>query len=204
MSFGTIEAVPVAAETFQSRWNVTVNNYTLTAIDGNGNPVTKEADLETLLVSISTNRATTIELEIKPLSTQVNDRNTRLTTLTNALSTLTGQQALFDSDDPGGTWSHTKDNSVKLTQDSIDIINELARAAGQSSDLVGQDGYVTKSQCEQAIQLVKAEMDKLNNESSSDMTRLQSLVDKRDESYSTASSLMSSVSDTRGNAIRNM
>ena len=36
------------------------------------------------------------------------------------------------------------------------------------------------------------------------MTRLQSLVDKRDESYSTATSLMQEVGDTRANTIKNM
>jgi hypothetical protein len=42
------------------------------------------------------------------------------------------------------------------------------------------------------------------NEAQTDMTRLQSLVDRRDESYSTATNLMTSISDTRSNVIRNM
>ena len=36
------------------------------------------------------------------------------------------------------------------------------------------------------------------------MTRLQSLVDRRDESFTTATTLMTNVSDTRDNAIKNM
>jgi hypothetical protein len=36
------------------------------------------------------------------------------------------------------------------------------------------------------------------------MSRLQSLVDRRDESYSTATNLMTHVSDTRSNLIRNL
>jgi hypothetical protein len=36
------------------------------------------------------------------------------------------------------------------------------------------------------------------------MSRLQSLVDRRDESYSTATNLMTAVSDTRANLIRNL
>lgn len=203
MSLGTIDPVPVAAETFQSRWNVSVSNYKITSVDAGGARTEKEVDFESLLVYVSTNRATTIEQEIQPVSTQVQYRNARLTKLTDALTTLTGMQALFSSDDSGGTSSRDKDSSVVLTPESQSIINELSRAANQP-DLVGNTGYATKSQVEQAVQLVKSEMDRLNNESSSDMTRLQSLVDKRDESFSTASSLMSSVSDTRGNAIRNM
>ena len=36
------------------------------------------------------------------------------------------------------------------------------------------------------------------------MSRLQSLVDRRDESYSTATNLMTNISDTRSNLIRNL
>ena len=36
------------------------------------------------------------------------------------------------------------------------------------------------------------------------MSRLQSLVDRRDESYSTATNLMTAISDTRSNLIRNL
>ncbi|MDO5320279.1 MAG: hypothetical protein Q4G65_16755 [bacterium] len=38
------------------------------------------------------------------------------------------------------------------------------------------NGIVTKANCEIAIQLVKAEMDKLNNDSQSNPGRLQPLV----------------------------
>ena len=52
--------------------------------------------------------------------------------------------------------------------------------------------------------MVKSEIDGLNNKSQTDMSRLQSLVDRRDESYSTATNLMTNVSDTRSNLIRNL
>jgi hypothetical protein len=54
------------------------------------------------------------------------------------------------------------------------------------------------------IQALKSMIDSRNNKAQTDMTRLQQLVDRRDESFSTASSLMTSVSDTRGNLIRNL
>ena len=52
--------------------------------------------------------------------------------------------------------------------------------------------------------MLKTMIDSRNNESQTDMSRLQSLVDRRDESYSTATNLMSAVSDTRSNLIRNL
>jgi hypothetical protein len=63
---------------------------------------------------------------------------------------------------------------------------------------------MNKKTLEGMLSLVKSEIDGLNNESQTDMTRLQSLVDRRDESYSTATDLMTSISDTRSNVIRNM
>ena len=62
----------------------------------------------------------------------------------------------------------------------------------------------TKSSVEGMIQALKSMIDGRNNKAQTDMTRLQQLVDRRDESFSTASSLMTSVSDTRGNLIRNL
>ena len=71
-----------------------------------------------------------------------------------------------------------------------------------------QGKYPTKKEHKQWVEyylkLVKNKIDALNNEGQKDMTRLQSLVDRRDEAFSTASTLMSSVSDTRGNLIRNL
>ena len=61
-----------------------------------------------------------------------------------------------------------------------------------------------KREVEEWIQKCKSKIDGLNNQSQTDMSRLQSLVDRRDESFSTASTLMTAISDTRGNLIRNL
>ena len=61
-----------------------------------------------------------------------------------------------------------------------------------------------KREVEEWIQKCKSKIDGLNNQSQTDMSRLQSLVDRRDESFTTASNLMSAISDTRGNLIRNL
>ena len=66
------------------------------------------------------------------------------------------------------------------------------------------DDNETKKWLEYFVQRVKSKIDGLNNESQTDMTRLQSLVDRRDESYSTATNLMTDISDTRSNLIRNL
>ena len=63
---------------------------------------------------------------------------------------------------------------------------------------------MTKYEVEEWLQRVKSKIDSLNNQSEKDMSRLQSLVDRRDEAFTTASNLMSEISDTRGNTIGNM
>ena len=64
--------------------------------------------------------------------------------------------------------------------------------------------HLRDGEVEEWLQKVKSKIDALNNAGQKDMTRLQSIVDRRDEAFSTASDLMSEISDTRANLIRNM
>ena len=103
---------------------------------------------------------------------------TRIKTRNVELDRLGSLLAIFtktQADDPGPTWRYDWANSDW-----------------------------TKSSVEGMIQALKSMIDGRNNKAQTDMTRLQQLVDRRDESFSTASSLMTSVSDTRGNLIRNL
>ena len=161
-----------------------------------------------LMVVVTEQRAATIEKEVEPMSTRMTSRNKRLESLGNALSDLSGIEAAFKSDDSGGTWSldYLKQPS-EATRTVLDSIESGLWGYGTSGagDGKGKTGYyVTKSNCEKAIQLVKTQIDKLNNEASADMTRLQSLVDRRDESYSTATSLMQKIADTASALIKNL
>lgn len=161
-----------------------------------------------LMVVVTEQRAATIEKEVEPMSTRMTSRNKRLESLGNALSDLSGIEASFKSDDDGGVWSldYLKQPS-EATRAVLDSLESGLYGHGTSGkgDGKGKTGYyVTKSNCEKAIQLVKTQIDKLNNEASADMTRLQSLVDRRDESYSTATSLMQKIADTASALIKNL
>ena len=149
-----------------------------------------QVDFQDLMVKISENRATTVEGEVAPLTTRIKARNAYLEELGDALADLTRLQAAFKSDDEGGAQRETMKDSTYNT------IYKL------------QGAYPTKKEYKQwveyYIKLVKSKIDALNNEAQTDMTRLQSLVDRRDESFSTATTLMSAISDTRSNLIRNL
>ena len=161
-----------------------------------------------LMVVVTEQRAATIEKEGEPMATRMTNRNKRLEKLGNALSDLSGIEAAFKSDDSGGTWSldYLKQPS-EATRTVLDSIESGLWGYGTSGagDGKGKTGYyVTRSNCERAIQLIKTQIDKLNNEASADMTRLQSLVDRRDEAYSTATSLMQKIADTTSSLIKNL
>lgn len=168
-------------------WGVTVNDYKL---DGN------HCDFQDLLIKISEQRAATVEGQIEPMSVRMSTRNRKLDNLGAALSIVADIQAKFtDADDTGN-----KTSDAKLTAEA----KAGLELVGYTGGTVNQTLTMNKSTAEYYQQMLKTKLDSLNNASSKDMTRLQSLVDKRDESYSTATSLMQSVADTRANTIKNM
>ncbi len=149
-----------------------------------------KVDFQDLMVLVAENRATVVEGEVTPLSTRIRNRNEDLELLGKALSELTGAQASLDSDAEGNTHS-----SFTFSADVKERVKKLTNH--------NLDDNETKKWVEYFVQSVKSEIDALNNVSQKDMTRLQSLVDRRDEAFSTATNLMTDVSDTRSNLIRN-
>ena len=163
-------------------WGATFGDYSIGGA---------RVDFQDLMVVISENRAIAVEGEVVPLSTRIRQRNANLEELGEALADLTAQQAAFASDAAG-----TAQSGYSVSDKTHDTILKFF-------------GYnMTKNEFKQwnefYLKLVKNKIDALNNEAQKDMTRLQSLVDRRDESYSTATTLMSAVSDTRSNLIRNL
>lgn len=179
----------------------------------------QKVDFQDLMVAVTTQRASIVEAEVQPISTRMTNRNKRLEQLGNALSDLSSAEASFETNDKG-----TRDMRGNWLLDATGtILKELGYSVTVYADLGSRPGdtsradfyYVTsqpanqrysanKQTIEGMIQKVKTQIDKLNNEASSDMTRLQSLVDRRDESYSTATSLMQAVGDCRSSLIKNL
>ena len=164
-------------------WGASFGDYKL-----NG----KSVDFQDIMIAIAENRATSVEGEVTPLSTRITNRNKTLEDLGNVLADLTKLQSQFDSDADGD------DREGYLQQTSKNILIEVFGSLDWS------DLHMTKYEVEEWLQKVKSKIDALNNEAQKDMTRLQSLVDRRDEAFSTASDLMSKISDTRSNLIRNL
>lgn len=189
-----ISSISVDSDNLKA-WNVDVKDYEIdVVVDG---AVTRQRiDFQDLLIRISEQRAATVEEQIEPMSTRMSTRNRKLDNLGAALSIVADIQAKFtDASETGN-----KTSTAKLTAEAKAGLALVGYAGGT----VGSQLTLNKSEAEYYQQLLKTELDSLNNASSKDMTRLQSLVDKRDESYSTATSLMQAVADTRANTIKNM
>ena len=165
-------------------WGVSFSDY---KVDG------RQVDFQDLMIAISEKRAVTVEGEVTPLTTRIKQRNASLDKLGSALADLTREQASFASDAAGD-----KRSDLEISQTTKDTLSS------EIGNLNFDNRKMLKREVEEWIQRVKSKIDGLNNKAQTDMTRLQSLVDRRDESYSTASNLMTSVSDTRSNLIRNL
>ena len=180
----TITEVQVA-ENLTALWGIKAYEYKVG---------TDQVDFQDLMIAISENRAVAVEGEVTPLTARIRQRNKDLDDLGDLLSGLTAQQASYASDATGSTVS-----SHALTDKQRETSARLLNWG-----ISYEHRYLWKSYTEMFIQKCKSKIDSLNNESQTDMTRLQSLVDRRDESYSTATNLMTAVNDTRSNLIRNL
>lgn len=179
----SIKSIDIS-DSLTQNWGITACEY---VIDG------QQVDLQDLMVTVSKSRARAIEDEIQPMSARMRKRNKELENLGVALGSLNAMQAQYTGEDSGA-----KTVTGSFTQEAADAM----RAIGIQVS-AGQVTW-TKTEVEKNTQLVKNKIDAYNNAAQTDMTRLQSLVDKRDQSYTAATDLMTSVSDTRANLFGNI
>lgn len=188
-----IEKISVADDRFGTEWGVQVNDYKLDGV---------QRDLQDLLVAITQQRALSIEAEVLPMEDVIRRRNEKLAKYGKVLQALTQLQSMFTSESEGTTMSISITSLISDDFTDVDFWNIMAEI-GHS----GGSGYVlaaSKAETDGLVSRCKSRIDEMNNESQKDMNRLQALVDRRDESYSTATSLMTSVSDTRSSLIKNL
>ena len=178
-------------------WGLTFCDYSYTDVDKiSGNPQKVKVDFQDLMVRVCSRRAVVVEGEVTPMTVRMRARNAYLADLGTILSKLTKAQATFSGDDnASSTAAHG------LTADELKMLRDLP---GASSMIAAGSTTATKADYEGLVQAVKTAMDKENNLAQTDMTRLQSLVDSRDDSYSAATNMMSAISDTRSNLIQTL
>ena len=223
-----IETVEIGG--FKNRWGTKINDYQMN--EASASSANKPVDLQDLMTLVALDRASVVEAEVKPLSTRMTNRNNWLKQLSTALAECTKWQASFESDDDPDEPMGCDDEAPKcftevparVLNDSRCGFNKVYVNSEEYDDGDFDDDqddwndydycrilnwgfggyYATKAQLDGIVSKLKNVIDSENNASEKDMSRLQSLVDRRDEAYSTASDLMSSISSTRDNAIGNL
>lgn len=186
------ERVAVAEERLGEMWGVSAYDYRLN---------NQQVDLQDLLVQITQQRATAIEDEVKPLQTIINRRNARLEKYGAVLQVLTTIQAQFTEDK---TEAEANIGTIIPPVDGEEEFWSIMSDIGYVTAGSGMQLKLGKADCEGYVSRCKSKVDEMNNDAQRDMTRLQSVVDRRDESYSTATSLMTAVSDSRSTLIKNL
>ena len=188
-----IQTTEIIGTSVTARWGVAATEYTM-QIDGKSTKV----DFQDLAVNVTEQRALSIESEVEPLSTRIRKNNDWLDKLGQTLSQLSELSSKYDtSSKPNPTVSFSPDKTF------VEVANRLSLPPKNTGWTTATfDMY--KADTDESTQRVKTETDRVNNENQLAMNRLQSIVSYRDQTFNTASSLMSSISETRGNTIKAM
>ena len=182
-----VESTAIEGMRVGKLWGITPMEYTVTGVEGS-------LDFQDLMVAVSEQRAAAVEQEVNPLATRIKSRNTRLSTLGTALSALAKLE--FDTSKDANPTSSTV---TSFTDAEKALMVELgAWPSGQAQT----NATWKKEYCDSAKQKVQTEIDRLNNLAQMDMTRMQGLVDHRDQSFNTATTMMQHISETRGTTIK--
>ncbi|MCQ2368507.1 MAG: hypothetical protein MJ109_05815 [Kiritimatiellae bacterium] len=188
-----IGRVAVAEDRFMANWGVKVYDYSHRGV---------HVDLQDMLVSIAQRRALAIEDEVIPLQKIISKRNERLQKYGTVLSKLTELQTQYAGEDTSG--KSVSLSGVINSSFTADDFNAIMKTVGYDGVVTGSTLSMSKAAVEGAVARIKSNIDEMNNAAQKDMTRLQAVVDRRDESFSTATTLMTSVSDTRSSTIKNL
>ena len=180
-----IERVDVGTARLNA-WGIQAHDYKM---DGH------QVDFQDLLVNVSKRRAVTVEGEIAPLSTRIKSRNKELEILGSLLAIFTQTQAKYASDAAGDAMASVEGVKAEM----VPLGSEAYRKKGGTpkTDLSWWNSDWSKASVEGMISILKNMIDGRNNQSQTDMTRLH-------QAFSSATELMTNVSDTRGNLIANI
>lgn len=183
-----ITAKPVL-DYFQGKWGVTPVEYLFDSAGAN------QVDFQDLMVSVTERQALAIEKEVKPESVRVQKRTKRLKVCGDGMAELTAFKFKTESDEPNPAAT----NPGKISEETAALVEELA---GRKILTAGSQVSPHKDEVDSANQYIRTESDRLNNVQQLAMSRLETLVQGRDQNFSTAATLMNHVSETRGSTIR--
>jgi hypothetical protein len=160
-------------------------------------------DLETALMAVQMNRANLLETQLKDQMAAVQGKNDQIAGLNIALGKLNGLAALWGPGD-GADKRLGNENNVKNL--AVDAAREALVSVGMRAEtkpFVG-DGSTTKGEVDKLVQTVKSSIDAMSNSQQTDMLRLQSLSNKRNEAFEIMTNFIKKMNDNRSAIVSNM
>ena len=188
-------------------------------------------DIETALLAVQSQRTQLLDAQLADQIKAVQSRNDQIAKLNDVMGALTKAQSQFSSDAKAGDtvpgWNDDRIQNIEIP------INDAIRAAGItdlgftsragriSTDAThpksdGHPGHVlpaapnifqqgtTKGELDAAITKIKGMIDTQTNSQQMDMLRLQSLSNKRNESFDVMTNFVKKMQDSRSSIIGNM
>lgn len=189
-----IETKPIL-NYFQGKWGITPSEYELKAVKQGD--LALQVDFQDLMVNVTERQALAIEQEVKPTATRIKARTKRLKQCGDGMAELSEFSFKTESDKP----NPQPEKAGKISVATADLVNALA---GRTILTASDNAMPYKKDVDSANQYLKTESDRLNNEQQLAMSRMETLVQGRDQNFSTAATLMNHVSESRGSTIRSM
>jgi hypothetical protein len=182
-------------------------------------------DLETMMMSVQSQRANLLEAQLKEQISSVQAKNEQISKLNTALGALNAIAAKFPTDKNdtklSGTDAAKNNNQMQKDANSAlyaagitpggttkGLMNATPGVAADKDGVTHFTGGVNsdskKSDIDSMIQTIKSQIDGMSNSQQMDMLRLQSLSNKRNEAFETMTNFIKKMQDNRSSIIGNM
>lgn len=179
-------------------------------------------DVDTLMLMVQGERTKLLDSQLKSQISDIQKRNAQIAKLNNVSSALNGLLNLYPASDKDNSkmkdakipnWNKAgsaEDNRYKQMRDSLYAAMKDAGMDANAADgsyalnIKGGLNEVTKGSLNTAIQVVKNQVDALSNTQQTDMLRLQSLSNKRNEAFDLMTNSVKKKDDSNSAIIRNM
>jgi hypothetical protein len=165
----------------------------------------QKLDLGTLMMQLQMERTKMIDTGIKDQMSEIKDRNTKL----KAFNELLGMMRKFKANKCATNDDNAAGQRFNLPgMEGNKNVTEWFREFGMSgsyTDVNPGDGTKEwEAEWDANIEVMKGQIDSLNSDSQLSMIRLQSLIDKRNQSFDMMTNTLSKDSKTRDSIIGNM
>ncbi len=194
----------------------------------------QNGDIELLLIAVQLRRAALVENDLRKMAGAMQDRNNALEQINTVKAELNTQKTFFngksggveliDQDhydpsayakktlqdayktDPEGTLERAEKGDFGAQGKELAILAQSMRKAGVGDDTVMKvaSGKITAGELDAAIGTVTAKGDSLSATQQLDMIKLQSLNNKRNESFDVVTNTIKKTGDVRSGIVSNM